>query len=311
MKKIFNAPMILKGAKEGEFTAVIATMGVVDHDGDITRPGAFKNGQETLIESWNHNYSALPVGKGVIHEQGNKAIITGTFFLDTVSGMEHYKVVKNLGPLQEWSYSFSIEKSSRGNVDGEPVQYLEKLDVLGISPVQKGAGISTGTISIKNDRNLPGFSTASARQELDAIQSGGHWLPFGMSPANVRSQISELQPPGVLKKALDDTITLLDDKEFSDLQHRMNKAGGQPSILSLWRDQLKREGHSDRWIDSVLQAEVSALARRLENNYWADSKKPGWGLTEAIRILSQPPERGAVLSFPQVGGNAISPIIFV
>jgi hypothetical protein len=152
-QKIFHAPIVLKlDGKEGEFTAEFATLEVIDHDGDITRPGAFQEGQETLIEPWNHNYGRPPVGKGVIHEKDNKAIIEGQFFLDTVSGMEHYKVVKNLGPLQEWSYTFEIEKSSRGTVDGEVVQYLEKLDVWGVAPVTRGAGIDTGTTSIKSDK---------------------------------------------------------------------------------------------------------------------------------------------------------------
>ncbi len=152
-QKIFRAPIQLKqDGKEGEFTAEFATLEVIDHDGDITKPGAFQEGQETLIEPWNHNYSELPVGKGVIHEKDKKAIIEGQFFLDTESGMEHYKVVKNLGPLQEWSYTFEIKESSRGTVDGEVVNYLEKLDVWGVAPVTRGAGIDTGTTSIKSDK---------------------------------------------------------------------------------------------------------------------------------------------------------------
>jgi len=149
-QKIFNAPIILKqGGKEGEFTAEFATLEVIDHDGDITKPGAFQDGQETLIEPWNHNYGQLPVGKGVIHERDNKAIIEGQFFLDTESGRDHYQVVKNLGPLQEWSYTFAIEESSQGNVEDQDVRYLEKLDVWGVAPVTRGAGIDTRTTSIK------------------------------------------------------------------------------------------------------------------------------------------------------------------
>jgi hypothetical protein len=169
-QKIFNAPIILKqGGKEGEFTAEFATLEVVDHDGDITKPGAFQDGQETLIEPWNHNYGELPVGKGVIRERDNKAIIEGQFFMDTQSGRDHYQVVKNLGPLQEWSYTFEIEESSQGHVDDMDVRYLEKLDVWGVAPVTRGAGIDTRTTSIKGaKRAVASHST----ETTDAAWSG-------------------------------------------------------------------------------------------------------------------------------------------
>jgi hypothetical protein len=103
------------------------------------------------------------VGKGVIHERDNKAIIEGQFFLDTQSGLEHYRVVKNLGPLQEWSYTFEIEESSQGHVEDQDVQYLEKLDVWGVAPVTRGAGIDTRTTSIKSvKRAVAAHSTATS-----------------------------------------------------------------------------------------------------------------------------------------------------
>lgn len=152
-QKIFHAPIVLKAdGSEGEFTAVFATLNVIDHDGDVTRPGAFHEGQETLIEPWNHNYGEPPVGKGVIHEQDNQAIIEGKFLLETQAGMEHYKVVKALGPLQEWSYTFEVEKVSWGKFEDRDVTFLESLDVWGVAPVTRGAGIDTQTISIKNKK---------------------------------------------------------------------------------------------------------------------------------------------------------------
>lgn len=152
-KKIFTAPILFKqDGEEGEFTAEFATLDVIDHDGDVTRQGAFHDGQETLIEPWNHNYGELPVGKGVIREKDDKAVVEGRFFLDTQSGMEHYRVVKNLGPLQEWSYTFEIEESSLGQHEGQDVQFLESLDVWGVAPVTRGAGIDTRTTTIKNQK---------------------------------------------------------------------------------------------------------------------------------------------------------------
>lgn len=142
----------------GEFSAVFATFNVIDHDGDVTVPGAFHEGQETLIEAWNHNYGLLPVGKGIIHQDDEKAWIDGAFFLDTQAGAEHYRVVKNLGSLQEWSYTFDIENGDWGQFESEDVYYLKELDVWGVAPVTRGAGIGTQTTAIKRQKQ-PGEGT--------------------------------------------------------------------------------------------------------------------------------------------------------
>jgi len=157
MKKTFHAPINFKDNSDetGQFTAEFATLEVIDHDGDVTRPGAFTDGQETLIEPWNHNYGMLPVGKGTIREKDNKAIVDGQFFLDTQSGLEHYRVVKSLGPILQWSYTFDVEKASQGQFDDQDVQFLEKLDVWGVAPVTRGAGIDTRTVTIKGTKPYP------------------------------------------------------------------------------------------------------------------------------------------------------------
>ena len=149
-RKTYRGAIELKAdGQAGEFRAVFATLNVIDHDGDVTLPGAFQDGQETIIEAWNHNYGELPVGKGTIREVGDKAIIEGEFFLDTIAGQEHYKTVKALGPLLDWSYTFKVFDAAPGNLDGQSVEFLRKLDVWGVAPVERGAGIDTGTLSIK------------------------------------------------------------------------------------------------------------------------------------------------------------------
>ncbi|MCJ7529813.1 MAG: HK97 family phage prohead protease [Anaerolineales bacterium] len=162
--KVFHAPITLKASSDetGEFTAVFATLSVIDLDNDVTRPGAFRDGQETLIEPWNHNYDEPPVGKGVIHEKDNQAIIEGRFFLDTQSGLEHYRVVKNVGDIQEWSYTFTVEQASQGVFEEQDVQFLEKLDVWGVAPVTRGAGIDTRTTIIKST-NQPEDKTPTGK----------------------------------------------------------------------------------------------------------------------------------------------------
>lgn len=151
-RKTFRGKLTLKAADNGgggEFTAVFATLGVKDLDGDVTIPGAFQEGQEVRIARWGHNWGDLPVGKGTIHADEKEAWVEGQFFLDTQGGQEHYKTVKALGDLQEWSYGFDILEDEPGEVNGEPVRFLKSLDVFEVSPVLLGAGIDTRTEAIK------------------------------------------------------------------------------------------------------------------------------------------------------------------
>jgi hypothetical protein len=141
----------LKAADDGsrEFSAVFATFDVVDHDGDITRPGAFANGAEVLIGAYGHNARTLPVGKGVIQTDQREARVTGAFF-DTAAGREHYETLKAAGQLAEWSYIYAVKRQSFGQHEGRAVRYLEEIDVWSVDPVLKGAGIGTRTLAIKS-----------------------------------------------------------------------------------------------------------------------------------------------------------------
>ncbi len=133
----------------GTFSATFATLNVIDKDGDVTLPGAFKDGQEVRIAQWGHNWSGLVVGKGVIHADDERAWVDGQFFLDTDHGVQTYRTVKNLGALQEWSYGFAVEEADFGTFQGREVRFLKRLDVFEVSPVMLGAGVGTRTDAIK------------------------------------------------------------------------------------------------------------------------------------------------------------------
>jgi HK97 family phage prohead protease len=148
-RKTFHAPIVLKeDGEDGTFKSVFAQFNVIDHDGDVTQPGAFRDGAETVVEGWNHDWG-LPVGKGVIHSNEREAWIEGKFFLDTAQGKDHYLTLKNLEGLEEWSYTFDIEAAEAGEFDGERVRFLKRLDVWGVAPVTRGAGIGTRTVTLK------------------------------------------------------------------------------------------------------------------------------------------------------------------
>jgi len=146
-KKSYKAPLSLDEAKIGSFAAVFAKLNVIDHDGDVTIPGAFRDGQAVYVEGWNHD--PRPAGKGVIHADDEKAWVEGEFFLDTAHGKETYLTVKNLGGIEEWSYTFVVEDESPGEFEGQQANYLKSLDTIGVSPVTRGAGIDTQTMAIK------------------------------------------------------------------------------------------------------------------------------------------------------------------
>jgi len=141
-----------KDDKEGEFTARIATLNVVDSDGDMTKPGAFPEGKEILISSYQHGswMGELPVGKAVIHEKDDEVIAEGEFNLKTTTGKDHYEAVKFTGELQEWSYGFLPIEAADETHDGQKIRVLTKVEPFEISPVLKGAGVGTATLGIKD-----------------------------------------------------------------------------------------------------------------------------------------------------------------
>ncbi len=148
-KKTYRGAVQFKESPQGAFEAEFAALNVIDHDGDVTLPGAFTNGEAVRVSHWGHGWSELPVGRGVIQEDNGIAKVDGQFFLDTQTGKEHYLTVKNLGDLQEWSYGYDVIEASDGEFDGQKVRFLKKLKVHEVSPVMLGAGIGTRTTTIK------------------------------------------------------------------------------------------------------------------------------------------------------------------
>lgn len=144
----------VKDADKGEVTAVFSTFNVIDLDGDVTLPGAFEDGTPVRISAFGHASwgSALPVGKGVIRATDTEAVLEGRFFLNTSHGRDTFEVVKEMGEMQEWSYSVEPTKHSFGEFDGRRVQFLEKLKgPHEVSPVLAGAGINTRTLAVKGE----------------------------------------------------------------------------------------------------------------------------------------------------------------
>lgn len=143
---------ILKAiADEGTGVAVIATLGVKDHDGDVTMAGAF--GKQTVKVVPGHDWGHVPIGKATIEEIGDELVAQFSLFMEIQSAKEWQIAMKkdlDMPPaIQEWSYGFTVTKQSFGDHDGDQVRFLEAMDVHEISPVLMGAGINTRTLALK------------------------------------------------------------------------------------------------------------------------------------------------------------------
>lgn len=143
----------VKDAEKGTVSAVFSTFNVKDKDGDVTLPGAIKDGTKVVISAYGHASwgGALPVGKGVIKTTDTEAILEGQFFMDTSHGADTFRTVKALADTEqgEWSYSLRNVTSKSGEFNGEQANFLEAIEVNEVSPVLVGAGVNTRTLNTK------------------------------------------------------------------------------------------------------------------------------------------------------------------
>jgi hypothetical protein len=144
----------LKNAALGEVEAIVATLGVVDRDAEIIAPGAIPNGAAVKLSGYGHDamLGEAPVGKGQLFAQGDTVRFKGRFFLSTQRGAESFATVRELGGDQEWSFGFALLESRAPSAPERArgaQKVLTRLDPFEVSPVIRGAGIGTGTLSAK------------------------------------------------------------------------------------------------------------------------------------------------------------------
>ena len=153
--KIFTAKDVTFDDDAGTVKAVIATLAVIDKDGDVTLPGFF--GEQPAAIASAHDRGRVG-GKGRIYEQDGSAVFEGQYFLETIEGREQYLTAKAMGNLQEWSYGFHLQEggAKMGQHEGVPVRFLTPrkdgspgVRVAEVSTVLVGAGEGTRTVSIK------------------------------------------------------------------------------------------------------------------------------------------------------------------
>lgn len=141
----------------GKGLARIAQLSAVDNDGDTYTKGAFawKSGGGQWVQMIPaHDRKAMPFGKAWVYEDGDFVYAQFQLNLNTQAGKEWHEALKfDLAtgtPVQEWSYGFLTLDASKEMRGSKQVRVLKQLDVDEISPVIRGAGKGTGTVSIKS-----------------------------------------------------------------------------------------------------------------------------------------------------------------
>ena len=162
--KTFSVQLKIDDADpEGTVYARLATLNVIDHDGDIIRPKAVGK-QKVNAGLHNHGGSnPTPAGYGDTYEEDDAAYARLTYITDTWAGRETYTYLKAMADAKrpvEWSMRYYVtngrplpEKDPLYQPPVEPFRdppfEIKKMEIIDVDPVSKGAGIDTATIAAK------------------------------------------------------------------------------------------------------------------------------------------------------------------
>jgi len=189
-RKTFDFAAV-KDETEGRVLARFATMNVVDSDGDLTLPGAFGK-QRVPVSAYGHTswQGALPVGVGETREQGNEGVADLQFFLKTTHGRDAFETIRSLGSLGQWSYGFTITDEDPPNEEQRAMgarRILKKVEIHEVSPVLRGAGVGTATLSAKCDGCGAGVGSGTVSpDELLRVQEQLREASKRLQPAQYR-----------------------------------------------------------------------------------------------------------------------------
>ncbi len=236
LRKGFSAE-IKNLTDEGTGEAVIATLGVVDKDGDFTEPGAF--GKQLAKLAGAHDWGAPTIGIAEIEERGSDVVAKFRFNLSMPSAVEWHQAVKfnsEHGVKQEWSYGYDILESGEKEIDGERIRLLKDLRAHEVSPVMIGAGIGTRTLEVKAGSLPLGEEFARLIDLIEAFEQRAKSLTDLRTTQGRNHPISLTNVDRL--KALATRLTTLQD-ELSGLLRR----GEQPKDLDdAWLELSRIEG---------------------------------------------------------------------
>ncbi len=208
---------------QGTATFVVATLNEVDKDGDVTLPGFFGKQHVTMVpvHDWNH----VPIGKGLLYEDGDEVLCDVKFNLKIPAAKDWYEAVKfdfeNPPSLAQYSYGFDVLEGGQksGYHNGRNVRFLQPKDngtpgvkVHEVSPVLVGAGSNTRTLAVKSRKGggmptrpapivravkgaIPSHETKTASRPWDNAKTL-RMLPPDSLPSELRTVYGWVDPDG-------------------------------------------------------------------------------------------------------------------
>ena len=100
-----------------------------------------------------HDSQSVPLGKATVYQTDSDLRADLKFNLKIEDGLKWFEALKfdmaNGESKQQYSYGFGVLDSEQEVRDGEPVNVLKRLDIFEVSPVIRGAGNNTRTVSLK------------------------------------------------------------------------------------------------------------------------------------------------------------------
>jgi hypothetical protein len=232
-------PFEIKSEDKGEVVAIVATLGVVDKDGDVIQKGAFPpGGANVKLSGYNHDVivgGAAPVGKGVVTEEGDHAIFRGKFFMSTERGREAFHTTKELGTEGEWSFGFpkavkTGELSQEWKAKGAK-RMIAGLTPIEASPVFVGAGWGTGTLLTKS-------AEPDANTEYDDLD-----------PEAVAEPVAQADGDPAEPTAIDRAIESIDKAQAiaGEILAILDAPAVEPVVVSRATAKML-DGLSDKWV---------------------------------------------------------------
>ena len=157
-KHITTKAVLKADGDEGSIEAIFSTFGVVDRDGDIVEPGAIPDGKSVPMV-WHHDWMRM-IGKGVTDVDDERAVFKGALFMDTEAGADAFRTIKAMGDLLDYSWGFRILDADFVERDEQFIRVIKRVELFEVSPVLVGAGLGTGTLSLKHGQPITDHADA-------------------------------------------------------------------------------------------------------------------------------------------------------
>lgn len=230
----------------GHGLARIATLSAIDHDGDTYVKGAFawkEGGHQWVPILPAHDRKAMPLGKARLFEDGDAANAELHLNLKSEAGREWHATLKfdleKGQPVQEWSYGFDVLDKADESRNGQPVRVLKRLDVHEVSPVVRGAGIGTGTLSLKSHGSLAGQLDQLIAAIDDAVARAGGVKALRQADGRPLSK-ARIEQLAALKQRLDDLLadgsTAHTDGDEAKALAELEAIGVAMNVARRWQD---------------------------------------------------------------------------